>query len=131
MPQLSELMMMVRSGCVAFAATLLASCAASRVPETAFGEPEALQRAVMRHYEDHATEENRTCLSPYMEGVTHVDVLEERPEHLVLDVRYLYRDRSKDDGGNGIGRECSGYEERRFTLGKSGARVEVLDMTGP
>lgn len=102
------------------------------MPETSFSEAQALERVVMRYYESHATEENRTCLSPYMEGITRVDVLEERPERLVADVRYLYRDRSKDDGGNEIGRACSGYDKRRFTLGKEGATgLEVLDMTGP
>jgi hypothetical protein len=126
-----ELTVSTRSICISFAAVLVASCAASRMPETSFGEPQALERAVMRYYESHASEENLTCLRPYMEGVTQVNVLEERPERLVVDVRYLYRDRSKDDGGNGIGRDCSGYHERRFTLGKSPAGIEVLDMTGP
>ena len=112
------------------AAVLVASCAASRMPETAFGEPQALERAVMRYYEAHATEENRACLSPYMEGLTQVDVIEEGPERLVLDVRYYYRDRFKDDRGDGLGRECTGYGERRFTLGKDPARIDVLEMTG-
>ena len=40
------------------------------MPETGFGEPRALERAVMSYYEGHATEENRTCLSPYMHGLT-------------------------------------------------------------
>jgi hypothetical protein len=130
-PAQGELTVSTRSICISFAAVLVASCAASRMPETSFGEPQALERAVMRYYESHASEENLTCLRPYMEGVTQVNVLEERPERLVVDVRYLYRDRSKDDGGNGIGRDCSGYHERRFTLGKSPAGIEVLDMTGP
>jgi hypothetical protein len=119
------------SVCFVFATVLVAGCAASRVPETDFGEPQALERAVMRYYESHATEENRTCLSPYMYGLTQVDVVEQQPERLVVDVRYLYRDRNKDDRGDGLGRECSDYGERRFTLRKAGAGFEVLDMTGP
>jgi hypothetical protein len=111
---------------------LLAGCAASRMPATSFAEPLELERSVMRYYERHATEENRTCLSPYIDGVTQVDVVEDTPERVVVDVRYLYRDRSKDDTGeNGFGRECSGYASRRFTLGKGAAGVEVLGMTGP
>jgi hypothetical protein len=117
--------------CLIFASVLVAGCAASRMPETGFGEPQALERAVMRYYQTHASEENRTCLMPYMEGLTQVDVVEEQPERLVVDVRYLYRDRHKDDRGDGLARECSDYGERRFTLGKGAAGVEVLDMSGP
>jgi hypothetical protein len=110
---------------------LLAACAASRMPATSFAEPPEIERAVMRYYERHATEENRTCLSPYIEGLTQVDVVEETPERLVVDARYLYRDRFKDDRDNGMGRECSGYAGRRFTLAKSDAGIAVVEMTGP
>ena len=120
-----------RSVCLVLAAALLAGCAMSRMPETGFGEPQALERAVMSYYESHATEENRTCLSPYMDALTHVEIVEEQPEHLVLDVRYLYRDRNKDDRGDGLGRECSDYGERRFTLRKDATGFQVLGMTGP
>jgi hypothetical protein len=58
-------------------------------------------------------------------------VVEEQPGRLVLDVRYLYRDRNKDDRGDGLGRECTDYGERRFTLGKDATGFEVLEMTGP
>jgi hypothetical protein len=126
-----ELTMSARCLCLTYAAVLVAGCAASRVPETSFGEPEALERAVMRYYEAHATERNRTCLMPYMEGVTKVEVLEERPERLALEVGYLYRDWRRSDSADGIGEQCIGYGERRFTLGKGAAGVEVLDMTGP
>ena len=119
------------SVCFVVATVMVAGCAASRVPETGFGDRQALERAIMSYYERHATEENRTCLSPFMYGLTQVDVVEEQPESLVLDVRYLYRDRNKDDRGDGLGRECSDYGERRFTLQKDGAGLEVLKMTGP
>jgi hypothetical protein len=119
------------SVCLVFATVLVAGCAASRMPETGFEEPGALERAVARYYERHATEENATCSSPFIHGLTQVDVVEDQPERLVVDVRYLYRDRNKDDRGDGLGRECSAYGERRFTLGKGAAGVEVLDMTGP
>jgi hypothetical protein len=120
-----------RSVCLVLAAVLVAGCAGSRMPETGFGEPRALERAVMSYYERHATEENRTCLSPYMHGLTHVDVVEEQPDRLVVDVRYLYRDRNKDDRGEGLGRECSDYGERRFTLRQDATGFEVVGMTGP
>ena len=120
-----------RSVPVIAAAVLVAGCAASQAPPTGFAEPQALERAVMSYYESHATEENRTCLKPFMYGVTQVEVIEEQPERLVVDVRYLYRDRNKDDRGDGLGRECSEYGERRFTLAKGAKGIEVLDMTGP
>ena len=123
--------MLFRAVCLSVAGALVAGCAASRVPETGIGDPWALERSVMRYYEAHATEQNRTCLRPFMYGLTQVDVVEEQPERLVLDVRYLYRDRNKDDRGDGLGRECSDYGERRFTLQKDGAGLEVLEMTGP
>jgi hypothetical protein len=110
---------------------LLAACAASRIPATSFAEPPKIERAIMRYYERHATEENRTCLSPYIDGLTQADVVEETRERLVVDVRYFYRDRFKDDRGDGIGRECTGYAGRRFTLAKSDAGVAVVEMTGP
>jgi hypothetical protein len=110
---------------------LAAGCTASRVPETGFGDPQAIERAVKSHYERHATEENRTCLSPFMYGVTRIDVVEEEPERLVLDVRYLYRDRNRDDLGDAQGRACTNYAERRFTLRRDGPGFEVVEMTGP
>ena len=116
--------------CLILAAVLLAACA-SRVPATSFAEPSAVERTVMRYYERHASEENRTCLSPYIDGLTQVSVVEDTPERLVVDVRYLYRDRFKDDRGNGMGRECSGYAGRRFTLAKTDAGITVVEMTGP
>ena len=120
-----------RCFCLAFVAVLAAGCAPSRVPETGFGDPQALERAVMSYYERHATEENRTCLSPFMYGVSGVDVVEEGAERLVLDVRYLYRDRNRDDLGDGFARACTSYAERRFTLGKDGPGFAVIGMTGP
>jgi hypothetical protein len=130
-PNWSELPMPKRSFCLAFVMVLAAGCAASRVPQTGLGDPRAIERAVMSHYARHATEENRTCLSPFMYGLTQVEVVEEQPERLLVDVRYLYRDRNRDDLGDGLGRACTNYGERRFTLRKEGAGVEVIDMTGP
>jgi hypothetical protein len=69
------------------------------MPEAGFSAPRALERAVMSYYEGRATEENRTCLAPYMHGLTRVEVVDEQPDRLVIDVRYLYRDRNKDDRG--------------------------------
>ena len=119
-----------RSAALALA-LLLSGCAVSRVPETSFAEPTAVERTVKSYYERHASEENRRCLTPYMDGMTQVSVVEETPESLVVDVRYLYRDRFKTDRDNGFRRECIGYAGRRFTLSKSDAGIAVVEMTGP
>ena len=100
---------------------LLAGCA-SRVPATGFAEPQAIERLIERYYERNASEENRTWL-------TDVTVVEEQPDRLVLDVRYFYRDRFKDDRSNGVGSECTGYAERQFTLAKTDAGLQVVAMT--
>lgn len=107
---------------------LLAACA-SRIPETSFAPPDAVERAVTRYYERHASEENRTCLTPYIDGLARVAVVEEQPDRLVLDVRYLYRDRLKDDNGNGIGSECVAYAARQFTLEKDAGEIAVVAMS--
>jgi hypothetical protein len=44
-----------------------------------------------------------------MHGLARVEVVEEQPERLVIDVRYLYRDRQKNARGDRLGRECSDY----------------------
>ena len=106
---------------------LLAACAAG-VPPTGFAEPRVIERAIRTYYERHASEENQTCLTPYIEGLTRVTVVEEQPARLVLDARYLYRDRLKDDN-NGIGRECTGYAARQFTLEKNDAGLAVVGMS--
>jgi hypothetical protein len=107
---------------------LLAACA-SRVPATGFAEPQVIEREVERYYERHASEENRTCLTPYIDGLTRVSVIEQQPDRLVLDARYFYRDRFKDDRSDGVGSECTGYAERQFTLAKTDAGLQVVAMT--
>ena len=108
---------------------LLAACA-SRVPATGFAQPEAIERLIERYYERNASEENRTCLTPYIDGLTRVAVVEQQPDRLVLNARYFYRDRLKDDSGNdGVGRECTGYAERQFTLVKTDAGLQVAAMS--
>jgi hypothetical protein len=108
---------------------LLLTACASRVPATGFAEPAAIERMIERYYERHASEENRTCLTPYIDGLTRVSVVEQQPDRLVLDARYFYRDRLKDDRSDGVGRDCTGYAERQFTLAKTDAGLQVVAMT--
>jgi hypothetical protein len=121
--------MSLRVLCLALVATLVAACA-TRLPTTSFAEPAALERAMKRYYEAHASEQYGYCLRPYIDGLTQVSVVDSQPDRLVVDVRYLYRDRLKDDRGPNGGRECTGYAGRSFTFGKGTAKVEVLEMTG-
>jgi hypothetical protein len=94
------------------------------------GLPPETERAIESYYQAHAREEGGRCPALYIEGFTRVDVVEDSPQRQVVDVRYLYADRIKDrsdsDGG-----ECIGFSERRFTLAKTDAGIEVVEMTGP
>jgi hypothetical protein len=97
----------------------LAACASAGSPEAA---------AITSYYERHAQEENGYCPSPYIDGITRREVVEESAERLVLNVGYLYRDRSKDGTDPGQMRECVGYATRRFVLEKSGDTMKVVEM---
>jgi hypothetical protein len=99
-----------------------------------FGEPPALDTAIKRYYEAHASEEHGQCLKPYIDGFTKLEVVEDDAQHTVVEARYLYRDRFKSEqsmtraGGQ---RVCFGYGERRFVLTKSGDALTVTEMSGP
>ena len=67
--------------------------------------------------------------APY--GLKQVDAVEDQCERLVVDGPLPLPRRNKDDHGDGLGRECSDYGERRCTLGKGETGLEVLDMSGP
>ncbi len=111
-------------------AVLVAGCA-TWLPSTSFAEPAALERAMKDYYGAHATEQWGYCLTPYIDGLTQVAVVDEQPERLVVDVRYLYRDRHKGSEQNSFVTECVSYAGRQFTFGKGPAgQVKVLDMTG-
>jgi uncharacterized protein YceK len=133
--------MSMRLLCLGLTVALLAGCA-TRLPRTSFAEPAALDRAMTAYYDAHATEEHGYCLTPYIDGLTHIDVVENQPDKLVVDVRYLYRDRSKYQGAQNPSApsgthstthdECTNFAGRQFTFGKGkSGEVEVLDMTGP
>ena len=71
------------------------------------------------------------------DAITKVEVLEDSAERLVLDIRYAYRDRLRDDENTRSRRPfssrklCRGFESRQFTLAKGeGDEISVVDMTG-
>lgn len=119
---------------------LLASCAGlstTSVPDTNFAPGTPVQSAMSAYYKDHAVEYDvGPCYRPYFDAITKVDVIEDDAEHLVLDVRYAYRDRLRDDeDSNNVPpssrRVCWGFESRQFTLAKDDGGVDVIEMTGP
>ena len=102
------------------------------------GEP-SLMRKVQLYYETHATEENGRCTAPLLEGVARSQVLSDNAEQMVLDVSYYYRDWIRDGEDCGplrplrctIMRECRGFAQRTFTIGKGQDAFTVVGMSGP
>ena len=82
----------------------------------------------MRHYERHASEQHGRCLNPYMDALTALEVVEDTEARMVVDARYFYRDRFMD-GGDGMGVDCAGFSERRFTLVRDEADLRVIEMS--
>ncbi len=117
----------------------LASCAGfstTVVPDTSFAPGAAMQAAISTYYRDHAIEyDTGPCYRPYFDAITKVDIVEEDADHAVLDVRYAFRDRLRDDEDtNNVPpssrRVCWGFESRQFTLTKETGVVRVTEMTG-
>lgn len=118
----------ILSAAALFSAGLLAGCANSP------WQPPAYEAAMKNYYEAHASEKNGRCLAPYIDGFTTVQVLEQTPERMVVDARFLYRDWVKDRDGRqdgGMARECIGYGQRSFVLARTDDRLEVTEMSGP
>lgn len=105
-------------------AALLAGCASP--PWQA--PPE--QAAIKRYYAAHASEKNGRCKAPYIDGFTTVEVVEDTPEGMLVDARYLYRDWVKN-GDETPFTECIGYGQRRFLLAQNDERLQVTEMSGP
>jgi len=113
------------------ALALLAACTAARIESTHFSSSGAIERAIMRHYERHASEDGGRCLRPYIDGFTEITVLEDTPDQLIVHARYFYRDRVQEGGEDRGGMVCTGFEGRTFTVapGPDGRPV-VVEMTG-
>jgi hypothetical protein len=94
-------------------------------------QPAAYETAIKRYYEAHASEKNGRCLAPYVDGFTTVQVVEDTPERMVIDARYLYRDWRKDGSDDRPFSECISYGQRSFVLARADDRLEVTEMSGP
>lgn len=120
---------------------LLGACAGitSPVPDTAFAPGKTAESVIAAYYEDHASEDYGRCNRPYFDAITKADVVEDTAGRLVLDVRYRYADRLRDDEDSsvrvpGVGssrKVCWGFESRQFTLEKTNSDLKVVEMTGP
>jgi hypothetical protein len=107
-------------------AGLLAGCT------TASWQPPAYESAIKRYYEAHASERNGQCLAPYIDGFTTIQVVEDTPERVVVDTRYLYRDGIKDGtDADGLMLGCISYGQRSFVLARSDDGLQVIEMSGP
>ena len=106
---------------------LLAACA-DRVPATGFAEPQAIERAIKPYYERNASEENQTCLTPYIDGLARVAVVDEQPDRLVLDARYFYRDRFKDDRATASAGSAPATPRASSPWRRTAGAVEVVAM---
>ncbi|MGI9510101.1 MAG: hypothetical protein ACR2QJ_12230 [Geminicoccaceae bacterium] len=121
---------------------LLAGCAylpITSVPDTTFAPGEAVEPKMAAYYRNHGVEYKvGACNRPYFDAITRVEVLEDTTERLVIEIRYAYRDRLRDDE-NTRGRKprpssrklCNGFESRQFAFGKDdGGEISVTEMTG-
>jgi hypothetical protein len=86
---------------------------------------QGLRPVVQRYYEARATEENGRCRSPLLDGVVSATVLEDDPQRLVVQVRYLYRDHAAELRG-----ACIGFGNRTFTIEQGPDGLTVVDMSG-
>ena len=93
-------------------------------------QPPPYETAIKRYYQAHASEKNGRCLAPYIDGFTTFQVVEDAPERVVVEARYLYRDWVKD-GGDEPFTECIGYGRRSFVLTRSDDVLQVSGMSGP
>src|SRR5919106_4920907 len=105
----------------AILAGLVAGCA--DVP----WQPPAYETAIKRYYEAHASEKNGRCLAPYIDGFTTLQLVEDTPERMTVEARYLYRDWRKD-GGDRPFNECIGYGRRSFVLTRDDDLLQVSEM---
>jgi hypothetical protein len=109
---------------------LLAGCTGTQIESAYFGPSTAIEQAIRRYYERHASEGGARCFRPYIDGFSRVSVLEDTPNRLVVETRYFIRDRAQE-GGPGGGSVCAGFNERTFTLARDeNGRLAVTNMTG-
>ena len=126
-------------GLLALAGLGLGACDPTRNPAWTLGGEPGMLFTIKQYYELNALEEGGTCSAPLLEGVTRSRVAEDEPGRFEVDLGYYYRDMIRDGGdcdrlpnaGCGVLRECQGFAERSFVVGRKADRLEVLEMSGP
>jgi len=116
----------------------LAACDPTKNPAWTLGGEPGMLFTIKQYYELNALEEGGRCSAPLLEGVTRSRVVEEDEERLSVDLGYYYRDMA--GGGDdcdrfrllrcGVMRECQGFAERSFVVGREGDALRVLEMGG-
>jgi hypothetical protein len=124
---------------LALGAVWLSGCDPTKNPAWTLGGEPGMLFTIKQYYELNALEEGGTCSAPLLEGVTHSRVVEPEPGRFEIDLGYYYRDMIRDGGdcdrlpnaGCRVLRECQGFAERSFVVGREAERLKVLEMSGP
>ena len=122
---------------LAVGALVLAACDPTRNPAWTLGGEPGMLFTIKQYYELNALEEGGICSAPLLEGVTRSRVVEDEPGRFDVDLGYYYRDMIRDDcrplpnAGCSALRECRGFAERSFVVGREADRLKVLAMSGP
>lgn len=98
------------------------------------GEP-GLLFVIKQYYERNALEEGGRCSSPLLEGVTRSRVVEDDADRISVELGYYYRDMIRDDcdrlpNAGCVMRECQGFAQRNFVVGRQADGLKVLEMNG-
>jgi hypothetical protein len=116
----------------------LAACDPYKNPAWTLGGEPGLLFAIKQYYELNAVEENGWCKRPLLDGVTRSHVVEDPPGRFAVDLGYYYRDMVRDGDDCHLPnapclalRECEGFAERSFVVGREQERLKVLEMGGP
>lgn len=109
-------------------AILVAGCANRTIESAHFGPPSAIESAIRQYYARNATENAGRCRRPYVSTINAVEVLEDSPEQLVVNVRYTYGDRivRRDESG---APNCFDFVGRTFTVVDTATGPEVVEMS--
>jgi hypothetical protein len=113
---------------MSFALLMLAACADELRQSPAWsleGRP-GLLLAINQYYQGNASEDRGRCRAVLMDGVTGSELVSEKQDRVVVNVRYRYRTTSRSERGRG----CGGFGERTFEVIKSGALWRVVSMSG-
>jgi hypothetical protein len=115
------------------------ACDPTKNPAWTLGGEPGMLFTIKQYYELNALEEGGRCSAPLLEGVSRSRVVEDEPGQFEVDLTYYYRDMIRDgddcgrlpNAGCRALRECRGFAERSFVVGKEKDRLRVLEMSGP